>query len=504
MSIFFANTVTGVSVSELKHKTVRGFFWSSMESIFSQGMGIIFGIFLARLLSPQQFGLLGMITIFISVAQVFVDSGLSQSLIRKQDCTTSDYSTIFWVNIAIGLLSYALIWIAAPMIARFYGKPELVSLTRVTSLAILIGSVTLIQQTILTKELDFKTLTKSSASGTFISGVTSIILALLGYGVWSLVWRTLINQAVRSAVLWNRNRWRPGIFWSRSILRDHFAFGSNILIISIVAALYKNFYNLIIGKNYSDKVLGYYTNADQYSLMPSSTISTITNKVSYPVLSEIQHDDERLKSSIHKLITIDMYISFVVMFGLAAVAKPLFIIVLGQKWLPSVVMFQALCIAYAISPMHVINQNIMKIKGRSDLFLKTEIIKYLIFTPLLIIGALYGITVLIGGIIVFYWIGFMINGMFSKRLIGYSVLNQWAGFLPVMGIAVFPAIIAWSIGAFIPVGNILILSIQGILYPGLVILLSVLFRIPAYFELLQILKDRLTLANFINTINRTQ
>jgi len=475
-----------------------------MESVFSQGMGIIFGIFLARMLSPQEFGLLGMITIFISVAQVFVDSGLSQSLIRKQECTTSDYSTIFWVNTAVGLLSYALIWIAAPYIARFYGKPELISLTRVASLAIIIGSVTLIQQTMLTKDLDFKTLTKSSATGTFISGVTSLILAWLGYGVWSLVWRTIINQAVRSAVLWNRNKWWPRFFWSKSILREHFAFGSNILVISIAAALYKNFYNLIIGKTYSDKVLGYYTNADQYSLMPSSTISSITNKVSYPVLSEMQDDNQRLKSSIHKLITIVMYISFVLMFGLAAIAKPLFAIVLGTKWLPSVVMFQALCIAYAISPMHVINQNIMKIKGRSDLFLKTEVIKYLVFTPLLILGALYGITILIAGIVFFYWIGFMINALYSKRLLGYSMIDQSLDFLPVMGIAFFPAIITWSLHLFLSLSNIMLLSVQIVLYPGLVIILSVLFRLPAFYELIQILKDKLTLANFVNTIGKTK
>jgi O-antigen/teichoic acid export membrane protein len=492
-----------VVVSDLKHKTVKGFFWSSIESIFSQGMGIIFGIFLARLLSPQEFGLLGMITIFISVAQVFVDSGLSQSLIRKQDCTTSDYSTIFWVNIVIGLLSYTLIWIAAPYIARFYGKPELILLTRVTSLAIIIGSVTLIQQTILTKDLDFKTLTKSSAAGTLISGVTSIVLALLGYGVWSLVWRTIINQAVRSAILWNRKKWWPSFFYSKSILKDHFTFGSNILVISLVAAVYKNFYNLIIGKTYSDKVLGYYTNADQYSLMPSSTISSITNKVSYPVLSEIQDDNQRLKSGIHKLITIVMYISFVIMFGLAAIARPLFAIVLGSKWLPSVVMFQALCIAYAISPMHVINQNIMKIKGRSDLFLKTEIIKYLVFTPLLFIGALYGITVLIGGIVLFYWMGFLINAIYSKQLLGYSMIDQSLDFIPVMGIALVPALITWSLHLFLSISNILLLSVQIILYPGLVILLSVVLRLPAFYELIEILKDKLTLANFLNTIGRT-
>ena len=270
-----------------------------------------------------------------------------------------------------------------------------------------------------------------------------------------------------------------------------------------MAALYKNFYNLIIGKNYSDKVLGYYTNADQYSLMPSSTISSITNKVSYPVLSEMQDDNQRLKVSIHKLITIVMYISFVIMFGLAAIARPLFAIVLGTKWLPSVVMFQVLCIAYAISPMHIINQNIMKIKGRSDLFLKTEIIKYMVFTPLLIAGALYGITVLIAGIVFFYWIGFLINAIYSKRLIGYSMMAQSTDFLPVMGIAFFPAIITWCLGIFLPLSNIVLLPIQIILYPDWLILLSVLFRLPAFYELMQILKDKLTIANFVNTISRS-
>lgn len=492
-----------MGVSDLKHKTVKGFFWSSMESLFSQGMGIIFGVFLARMLSPQEFGLIGMITVFISIAQVFVDSGLSQSLIRKQDCSTLDYSTVFWINIAVGVTSYIIIWIAAPWIAGFYGKPELVSLTRVTSLAIIIGSVTLIQQTILTKGLDFKTLTKSSATGTFVSGIASILLAYYGFGVWSLVWRTLINQGVRSAMLWNRHKWFPKLYCSKAILKDHFAFGSNILVISIVAALYKNFYNLIIGKNYSDKVLGYYTNADQYSLMPSSTISSITNKVSYPVLSEMQNDDIRLKESIRKLVTIVMYISFVIMFGLAAIARPLFALVLGSKWLPSVIMFQALCIAYSISPMHIINQNIMKIKGRSDLFLKTEIIKYLVFTPLLVVGAIYGIAVLIAGIVFFYWIGYLINALYSKRLISYSMLAQAIDFLPVLGIAFFPALLTWSLDKLLPLSNILLLTLQIILYPSLVILLSVLFRLPAYYELLNILKDKFTMTNFLKTISKT-
>lgn len=486
--------------SELKRKTVKGFFWSSLESLLSQGQGIIFGIVLARILSPEEFGLLGMITIFISIAQVFVDSGLSQSLIRKQNCSNDDYSTVFWVNIVIGIVSYIGIWIAAPLIADFYGKPELIALTRVTSLAIILGSLTLIQQTIFTKDVDFKTLTKSSTIGTFISGVASLVLAFLGFGVWSLVWRTIINQAVRSLILWNQNRWWPKFFCSRKLLKEHFAFGSNILMISVISALYKSFYNLIIGKNYSEKILGYYTNADQYSTMPSSTISNVTNKVSYPVLSEIQNDNERLKTSIRKLISIVMYVSFVVMFGLAAVAKPLFVIILGGKWLPSVTIFQALCIAYTISPMLTINQNIMKIKGRSDLFLKTEIIKYMILTPLLILGAIYGINVLIAGIVLFYWVGFMINAMYSGKLIGFSFIDQSLEFFPALAIAIVSALITWSLGLLFPLSNIVLLLIQIVLYPCLVVLLSGILKVEAFFELKKIMTGKLTLDNLIKTI----
>jgi teichuronic acid exporter len=491
-----------MSSSDLKRKTVKGFFWGSLESFFSQGLGIFFGIFLARILSPGEFGLIGMITVFISIAQVFVDSGLSQSLIRKQICTHEDYSTIFWVNLAIGLASYLIIWFAAPYIAVFYGKPELVLLTRVTSLAIIIGSVTLIQQTKLTKEIDFKTITKSSTIGTIISGVLSLFLAFYGFGVWSLVWRTIVNQFVRSAILWNHNKWMPQLNFSKTILKEHFSFSSNLLFLSVVAVLYKNFYNLIIGRNYSEKVLGYYTTADQYSTLPSSTITSITNKVSYPVLSQMQNDDVRLKASIHKLITNVMYISFVIMFGLAAVAKPLFVLVLGEKWLPSVFMFQILCIAYAITPMHAVNQNIMKIRGRSDLLLKTEIFKYLIFTPVLILGAIFGINVLLAGIVFLYWMGYLVNAMYSRQLLGYSIIAQTIDFLPEMFIALVPALITWSLGYFLALNYLLLLPIQLILYPGLVVILSIIFKVPAFFEIKQILSDKLTVANFIKTIKK--
>jgi len=493
-----------VGVSELKRKTVKGFFWSFLESFLNQGQGIIFGILLARILSPREFGLVGMITIFISVSHVFIDSGLSQSLIRKQSCSTHDYSTVFWVNIVIGLLSYAILWLTAPLIAGFYDKPELILLTRVLSLAILFGSLTLIQQTILTKEVDFKTLTKSSTISTFVAGISSVILALSGFGVWSLVWKVIIFQAVRSMILWNQNKWWPEFYLNKILLKEHFKFGSNILLISLVAALYKNISNLIIGKTYSETILGYYTNADQYSQMPSNTIASITGKVSYPVMSEIQDDNEKLKANISKLITSVMYISFVVMFGLAAIAKPLFIVILGEKWLPSVVIFQVLCIAYSITPMQVINQNVMKIKGRTDLYLRTEVLKYIIFTPLLILGAIYGIEVLIAGIVIFYWTGYIANSLYTKRLIGYPLSAQFIDLLPLAGIAIGPAILTWGIGMVFSLSNILLLAIQVVFYPGLVLLLSVVFKVPAFAEIKQILTDKITVANIMKTLNNTK
>lgn len=486
--------------SELKRKTISGFFWSSIESVLSQGLGVIFGIFLARMLSPSEFGLLGMITIFISISQVFVDSGLSQSLIRKQNCTTTDYSTVFWVNMIMGLACYLIIWLAAPYIASFYNNDQLVSITRITSLSIVIVSVTLIQQTILTKDVDFKTLTKSSLAGTIVSGVAALALAYYGYGVWSLVWRSIINQAVRSAVLWLHNNWKPVFSLNRDTFREHFSFGFNILIISIISAVYRNISNLIIGKSYSEKILGYYTNADQYSTMPSSTVTAITNKVSYPVFSEMQEDNIKLRQHVSKLTVNIMYISFVVMFGLAAVAKPLFGVVLGEKWLPSVIIFQALCLAYSISPMHVVNQNIMKAKGRPELFLKTEIIKYIIFTPLLIAGAILGMEVLIAGIIIFYWTGYLVIAAYSKRLIGYSLKDQLFDFLPMMLVAIVPAILTWSLGLIMKV-SVLLLGLQVILFPALVILISAIFSLPAFLEIKAILADKLTVSNFLKTFN---
>ena len=271
------------------------------------------------------------------------------------------------------------------------------------------------------------------------------------------------------------------------------------MLISIVAVIYKSFYNFIIGKNYSNTVLGYYTNADQYSTMPSSTLTNITSKVSFPVLSEMQTDNARLKVSISKLIKTVMYVSFVIMFGLAAIAHPLFKVLFGEKWLPSVPIFQALCLAYAISPMHVINHNILKVKGRSDLFLKTEIIKYILFTPLLILGIIYGLKVLVAGIVFFYWMGFFINALYAKRLINYSIASQCKDFFPLIILLGIPAAIIFGIGLVLPVRAFPMLIIQSVVYTLVAGGISQLFKLAGFLEILEILRNKITVNNMVKT-----
>lgn len=484
--------------TDLKRKTVNGFFWGTIEKVLSQGQGIIYGIILARLLSPKEFGVVGMVTIFISIAQVFVDSGLSQALIRKQNCTNTDYSTVFWSNIGIGFFFYAVIWLMSPMIASFYEKPELVSLTRVIALAIIIGSLTLIQQTILTKEVDFKTLTKISTIGTLVSGVISVFMAFSGWGVWSLVWRTIIDKTIRSLLLWLHNQWVPEQSFSIRNFKELFSFGSNILFISLIAAIAKNIYNLVIGKNYSAVVLGYYTNADQYSGIPSTTLSSVTNSVSFPVLASMQDDNVKLKASCSKLNNTIMFVSFFCMFGLAAIAKSLFFVLFGEKWMPAVVFFQILCLAYAASPLHTINQNIMKVKGRSDLFLRTEIIKYILFVPIVVLGIIYGLSTLIWGIALFYWISFLVNGMYTNKLINYSLFEQVKDFLVVFVLSAGLAMFVWSMEFWLHIKPFILLAAQSVSYIVLIILVSYIFKLSAFFEMKELLFRKLSYVG-INT-----
>ena len=351
----------------LKQKTITGLLWSFIDTFAGQGISFIVGIILARILSPREFGLIGMITIFIAVSQSFIDSGFSSALIRKKDCSQTDYSTIFYFNLMVGIIFYVILFISAGAISSFFKEPQLYMILKVLGLGLILNAFGIIQRTILTKEINFKLQTKISLVASIGSGAVAISMALSNYGVWSLVVLTLGKVGLNSLFLWIWAKWKPLFVFSKKSFIELFSFGSKLLLSGLIDTIYRNVYYLIIGKFFSAAELGYYTRADQFQTLPSSNLNGVISRVSYPILSSIQDEPERLKSNYKKLIRSTMFLTFFLMLGLAAVAKPMVLTLIGEKWLPSVIYLQMLCFVGMQYPLHSLNLNILQVKGRSDL-----------------------------------------------------------------------------------------------------------------------------------------
>ena len=300
----------------LKQKTVSGLIWSFTDSLFGQGIQFVVGIVLARILSPHDFGLIGMLTIFIAISQSFIDSGFSQALIRKQDCSPTDYSTVFYFNMVIGIIFYLLLFVSSGAISSFFNEPQLKLLVRVLGLNLMLISFSIIQRTILTKELNFRLQTRISVVGSVGSGIIAITMAYKGFGVWSLVALTLSKFGLTSLFLWIWSVWKPLWIFSRTSFKELFSFGSKLLVSGLIDTIYRNIYYFVIGKFFSTVELGYYARADQFQAIPSQSITEIISRVSYPVLSSIRDDPILLKSGYKKLIKSTMLISFLLMLGL--------------------------------------------------------------------------------------------------------------------------------------------------------------------------------------------
>lgn len=433
----------------LKHKTIHGLFWSSIDIFATQGIQFIIGIILARILAPREFGLVGMLTIFIAVSQSFIDSGFSQALIRKNNCTQSDYSTVFYFNLAAGVLSYLLLFTFAEKISQFFDEPQLKLLIRVLGISLIISSFSLIQQTILTQNINFKLQTRISLISSISSGIVATWLALRGFGVWSLVIRTLTMQTIATILLWYWNSWKPMLLFSKKSFNNLFGFGSKLLLSGLLETIYNNIYLVIIGKYFMAVELGYFTRADQFKTIFSQNITTIVQRVSYPVLSSIQTESDQLLSSYKKLIRMTMFITFPLMFGLSAAALPLVVITVGEKWIPSVIYLQLLSFAGMFYPLHAINLNMLKVKGRSDLFLRLEVIKKLFAIPVIVLGILTNIKTMIVGIIVLNIISYYLNSYYSGRLIGYSFKQQLQDIIPGFVLGLLTGIVMYLAGKLI-------------------------------------------------------
>jgi O-antigen/teichoic acid export membrane protein len=474
----------------LKQQTISGITWSILDNAYTQIITFVVGIILARLLEPKEFGLIGMIMIFIAIAQSFVDSGFSQALIRKKECSDKDYSTVFYFNILVSFLFYLILFFSAGLISSFFNQVELINIIKVMGLSVILNGFGIVQGAQLTKEIDIKTQTKISAIANTASGILSIYLAYIGFGVWSLVWRIMSNNLFRTILLWMWHKWRPQLIFSFQSFKELFGFGSKLLVSGLLNTIFENLYYLVIGKYFSPQQLGYYTRALTFANLPSSDISEVIQRVSYPVLAKMQDNPDAVKSGFKKLIKNTMFITFIFMLIIAAVAKPLILTLIGQKWIQSVIYLQLLSFALMLYPLHVLNLNVLKVKGRSDLFLKLEIIKKILVVPVTIIGIIWGIIPMISGMIIHSFICYFLNSRYAGLMIDYSVTEQIKDITPGFILAGSVAIIIYIPGLFINTLPIILLTGQLLFASILVLTISELTKLEPYLEIKEIVLEK--------------
>jgi O-antigen/teichoic acid export membrane protein len=411
-------------MTSLKQKTINGMFWSVGEKISEQIALLITSIILARLLEPADFGLLGMISIFIAIAQSMIDSGFGSALIQKKDANQTDASSIFFFNIFLGILFAAALFFAAPLIANFYDQPILTSITRVLSLNLILTSLSLVQSSLLTKEMKFQTQMRVGLLSVIFSGVVGIILAYSGLGVWSLVFQAISRYLIRGILLWNTSNWRPSFDLSFESLASMFSYGSRLLLSGMLETIFNNFYNAFIGKTFSATELGYYSRAQSLEISATQATSSSLSKVTFAAFAPFQDNNEILKQSYRKAIKLSVFIHFPLLIGLIVIADPLIRFLMTDKWAPSIVYFQLLCVSGLFVPLIRFNQNIIKIKGRTELFFRANLISKIFTILMVFLTYRWGIKAIIYGQIAISIITYLLNGFPSQELIGYSLFEQ--------------------------------------------------------------------------------
>lgn len=416
----------------LKRTTAKGFVWSAIERMSGQIVGFVVIVIMSRVLSQADYGMVGMLLIFIDIAQTITDSGVTQALIRKQDRTQKDCSTAFYFNFVLSLCLYAVLYISAPLIADFYGLPELVPLARVISISVVINALTMVQKALYTVEIDFKTQTKASLTSAILSGVLGIYMAYSGYGVWSIVYYQLINLFLTGVLLWIFSTWRPSLQFSFKSFRYFFGFGSKLTIAGVMHSIYKDIYLAAIGKYYNATNLGFYTRAHQFGALPSYNVNNIVQRVTYPLLCKYQDDHIKLVSVFTRFIRMISFGVFPMMIGLCILAKPLVVTLLGERWSYSGDLLSILCLSMIWIPLESMNLNLLQVGGRTDCYLKCEIWKKIFGFIILIATLPLGLIVICWGQVVRAICDLIIDSYYTNKFYKLSLLRQLRVILPVI------------------------------------------------------------------------
>ena len=408
----------------LKDKAIKGTLWSSLERFSVQGMQFVVMLLIARILGPKNYGLIGMLMIFIALSRSLTDSGFGQALIRKENNTDADRNTVFYFNLVVSCSLYLLLFAIAPLVADFYNEPQLVSVMRVYCLVVIIDSLAIIQRSILTYHIDFKTQMKASVAATIVSSAVALIMAYKGFGVWALVGQQLSSAVINTLTLWLYSKWRPSLLYSWKSFHELFSFGSKLMISGVINTVYSNLYALVVGKVFNATTLGFYTRAQHYSEFPSSNVTSVLQRVTYPVLCKMKDDTERLRINYRRMLRLSAFVVFPLMCGMAGAAYPLVEVLLGHKWHYAATLLIPISFAMMWYPVHSLNLNLLQVKGRSDLFLKLEIIKKLIGVTILAISVPFGLLFMCYTKIFSALISLFINTYYTGKLIQVGFFRQ--------------------------------------------------------------------------------
>lgn len=445
--------------SSLKSKTVTGVGWSAADAIAGQGVSFLVSLVLARLLSPSEYGLIGIAMIFITILGGFVDCGFSNALIRKKEVSDKDYNTMFITNMVMSIVVFLILFFCAPSVADFFERQEVTSLLRVLSLTVVIQSVSLVQNTTLSKRIDFKTKTKATVIAAIISGTVGITTAFCGWGVWALAAHQITSQIVNTLCLCVLNRWLPSFKFNGESFRYMWGFGWKMMLSGFLDRVWAQLYQTVVGKCYTPETLGQYSRSKLFAQIFSANFTSIIQRVTYPALAEVQDDKQRMIAAYRKIIKVSMFITAVCMISLAAVSEPFIYCLIGEKWHQAATYLPLICVSMSLYPLHAINLNMLQVQGRSDIFLILEIVKKIIAIGPICLGIFIDIYWMLAGSIVTGIISFFLNSYYTGKNLGYTSWQQLKDIAPSYGIA---SIIALSVYffKFMPINNYVILLIQ--------------------------------------------
>ena len=419
-------------MNSINNKAFTGMSWTALERLVSQLIQLTISIVLARLLLPSDYGIIGMLAIFMAISQTLMDSGFANALIQKKDRCNIDYYTVFYFNIIIGIILYLFFYILAPWIADFYHMPILKSVTRVYTLTLVINSLSIVQSTKFQIELRFKELALISICTVFFTGIIGIILALNGFGVWALVCQAILSSLFRTLFLWYFARWTPKFIFSFESFNKMFSFGGKLLCSSLINTIYNNIYTLIIGKRFSSAEVGFYNRGSNFAYLPTSTITGVIVSVNYPILAKLQDNNNALIKTYAKLLQAPLFFLYPLLIGLATLGNPFITLLIGEKWIPCVSIMQILCVGYFFNPLTHINLNLLYVKGRSDLVLKLEFIKKPIAFSILLLTIPLGIKWMVLGQACYEFIAFILNCHYTGKILNYGFIHQIKKIIPII------------------------------------------------------------------------